>query len=249
MDQQQKELEIAQQIQRSLTMCASNVKINDTKVSATGVALILTIAEQMDATILLIQNGFSTHAPLLVRSMLERVVDLVLLTNDPAYYEQMEFESLIGDKRRFDGMAAAEDMKDDPSVQEQLAQWTEILQPRLDALAEKGYKEKTLVVKFSDVDKLGIADSRLKDGYTAFRVFSAFAHSTLSVLKVRHSDIDSERAMRPAPPELVSSILKSALIIFVDAIRQLPKLTDASEAAVTASIALADASWSKLHPA
>ena len=83
----------------------------EARVSAT---FLLTIAEQFAATVHLIEGEFSTHAPVLVRSMLDELADLRNLVDDPNYLDHLKFEDARSNVLMVDDFEADSDISSDP---------------------------------------------------------------------------------------------------------------------------------------
>jgi hypothetical protein len=204
----------------------------EARVSAT---LSLTISEQFAATLHLVEGGFSTHAPVVVRSMLEGLASLVNLTNDPNYLDQMRFESARADVTLFEEYAADPEMKEDKEAIATLAAWKVKAQPVRDALKEKGLKPQGIIEQFRQASML--------QNYIAYRVFCSFAHNQLTTLISRHAGNFELRYHHEAPAETTASTLTVALSVLCRAINTLPKFTDIMAVEVTRAIDDADAAW------
>jgi hypothetical protein len=117
----------------------------EARVSAT---FLLTIAEQFAAMVHLVEGKFSTHAPILVRSMLDELVDLRNLVDDPNYLDQLKFEDARSNVLMVDDFAADPDISSDPSTRMQLAEWRQKYQPIYDTLKSQGLKPQRATQKF-----------------------------------------------------------------------------------------------------
>lgn len=81
-------------------------KVADTELGRAAAHLCMTIAELFDATTCLIENGFSSHSPIMVRSMLEGMADLNILVEDATHLDHMAYESARSNTNIFERIAA-----------------------------------------------------------------------------------------------------------------------------------------------
>lgn len=196
-------------------------KVADSGEARVAASLCLTIAEQFGATLHLIEGGFSAHAPIMVRSMLEGLAGLLNLAKDPNYLEQMRYDNARSDVILFDAYAADHSMQDDKDAIAQLAAWKEKSLPLRDELKNKGYQKQEVIEKFK---RAGILSN-----YVAYRVFCSFAHNQLTTLISRHAGKFVLRYHDQPPEAMTTSLLSVAVSIVCQAANTLPKFTDLEE--------------------
>jgi hypothetical protein len=207
----------------------------EARVSAT---LCLTISEQFAAALHLIENGFSTHAPIIVRSMLEGLASLLNLVDDPNYVDQLKFEDARSNVVLFKEYAAVPDMKENKEAIATLNAWQKEAQQVLDELEARGFKPQSTRIG----DKLRKA--KMEHDYVAYRVFCSFAHNQLTTLLSRHAGNFELHYQEEAPAETTASLLTVALDIFCQAVRTLPKSTNVSEDRIAKSLEATAQAWS-----
>jgi hypothetical protein len=227
----------AQRAKRALDafLLAANVTdLGEARVAAT---LCLTIGEQFGAALHLFEGGFSSHAPILIRSMLEALADLRNLVNDPNYVDQIRFDdarsnvALFSDYAKVDGMTA-ESLKT-------LKLWGDKAQPVVDELKAKGLSKLNAIEKFK---LAGMAEN-----YVSYRVLCSFSHGQLTTLLSRHAGKFELSYHRAAPEQTTKSMIAMALAIFCQAVEQLPKFSDSRDAQLRAQLDAIDTAWTKLN--
>ena len=206
----------------------------EARVSAT---LCLTIAEQFAATLHLIEGGYSTHAPILVRSMLEGLANLICLVDDPNYLNQIRLENARSNVILFNEYAADPDMQENKDALAILAEWRARDEPVRDELSARGFRKQDVIEKFKKANIL--------QNYVAYRVFCSFAHNQLTTLIARHVGQFELRYHSDAPPALTASLLNVAASILCRAVVTVPKYTDIPEEKMRLAVDAADAAWTK----
>ncbi len=209
--------------------------VRDSGEARVAATLCLTVAEQFAAALHLVEGEFSTHAPVVVRSMLEGLASLLNLIKDPNYLDQMRFENARADVALFEEYGADPDIRDDTEAVATLAAWKTKAQPVRDALRAKGIKQQGIIEQFKQAGML--------QNYVAYRVFCSFAHNQLTTLLSRHAGNFELRYHHKAPVETTASTLTVALSILCRAINTLPNFTDLPADEVTRAIDDADAAW------
>jgi hypothetical protein len=205
------------------------VRVQDSGEARVSATLCLTISEQFAAALHLIQGGYSTHAPVIVRSMLEGLADLLNLVKDANYLDQMRFENARADVILFEEFAADPEMQEDKEAIAALTAWKAKAQPIRDELRAKGIKPQGIVDQFKQA---GMAQN-----YVAYRVLCSFSHNQLTTLLARHAAGTFElRYHHEAPEETTASTLTVALSVLCRAIDTLPLFTDLAAAEVTHAI-------------
>ena len=210
--------------------------VHDSGEARVAAILCLTVSEQFAAALHLVEGGFSTHAPIIVRSMLEGLASLLNLVKDPNYLDQMKFEDARANVILFEGYAADPDMREDNEAIATLAAWKAKAQPVRDALKATGIKHQGIIEQFKRAGML--------QDYIAYRVFCSFAHNDLTTLMSRHAG-SFLRYHHEAPAETTASTLTVALSILCKAINTLPKFTDLPAEEVTHTIDDANATWTR----
>jgi hypothetical protein len=204
----------------------------EARVSAT---FLLTIAEQFAAMVHLVEGKFSTHAPILVRSMLDELADLRNLVDDPNYLDQLKLEDARSNVLMVEDFAANPDISSDPSTRERLAEWRQKYQPICDTLKSQGLKPQRATEKF--------LRAKVSSLYVSFRLLSSYTHGQLTNLIARHAGDFELRYHEEPPAESTESLLTIALAILCQAANLAPKFTDVSAAEMTKAIDDIQADW------
>lgn len=210
--------------------------VQDSGEHRVAATLCLTIAEQFAATLHLIEGGFSSHAPVMVRSMLEGHANLLNVVRDPAFVDQIRYDNARADVVLFTEYAADPEMQDDTEAQETLAKWKAVAEPVRDELEAKGYGRLEVCQRFRRANILS--------SYVAYRVFCSFAHNQLTTLMARHADRFELRYHFEAPEALTASLLDVAVGILCQAVVTASHYTDLSDSELRQVIDAADAKWS-----
>ena len=214
-------------------------KVNDRGEARVSATICLTIAEQFAATLCLVEAGFSSLAPILVRSMLEGLADLLNLVKDARYLGQMRFENARNDVNLFTEYTHDPEMQEDKEAIANLREWSAKAAPLRAELAAEGFRPQSVVDKFK---KAGILQN-----YVAYRVFCSFAHNQLTTLIGRHGGNFELRYHNEAPPELTASTLNVAVSILCRAVETLPRFTSVSAGEMDQAVKAANEIWSKLN--
>lgn len=214
--------------------------VKDSGEHRVAAALCLTIAEQFSATLHLIEGGFSSHAPVMVRSMLEGHANLLNVVSDPAFVDQIRHDNARADVAFFTEYAADPAMQENTEAQETLAKWKADAKPVLDELKTKGYRKLDLYQRFKRAN--------IQHTYVTYRVFCSFAHNQLTTLLARHADRFELRYHCEAPEALTASLLNVAVGILCQAVITASHYTDLSDAELREVIDSADAKWSAVKP-
>lgn len=214
-------------------------KVADSGEARVAASLYLTIAEQFAATLHLIEGGFSSHAPIMVRSMLEGLAGLLNLAKTPSYLEQMRYDNARSDVILFDEYAADSSMQNDEDAIATLKAWKEKALPIRDELKANGYQKQDVIEKFR---LAGILPS-----YVAYRVFCSFAHNQLTALISRHVGNFELRYHDQAPEAMTTSLLSVAVSIVCQAVNVLPNFTDLDEAELKNKLDDMDQTWTSVR--
>jgi hypothetical protein len=220
-------LAAGREIKARLDELLLRANVQDAGEHRVAAVLCLTIAEQFAATLHLIEGGFSSHAPVMVRSMLEGQANLLNLVANPEYVDQLRYDNARADVVLFTEYAADPGMQDNVEAQETMARWRAAAQPVRDELEAQGYGKLDVPQRF-----------RL-----AGIVFCSFAHNQLTTLLARHADRFELRYHAEAPAELTAGLLNIAISILCQAGGTASRFTDLPEAELQQVIDAADATW------
>ena len=232
----QKMLTAAHLIKQQYDEFLLHANVTDSGEARIAASLYLTISEQFDATLCLVENEIASHAPILVRSMLEGLANLINLVNDADYLNQIRFEDARSNIILFDAYAADPEMRKDAAAIATLAEWRNISIPVRDELAGKGFKDQRVITKFKN--------AKIEPLYLGYRVFCSITHNQLTALMARHSG-PFLRYHHEAPTELIASTLTCAVAILTNAVKLSPMFSDIPEAEIQASMDKADADWTE----
>jgi hypothetical protein len=230
-----KMLAAAHEMKRQFDEMFFRANVQDSGEERVSATLCLTIAEQFAAALHLIDGGFSSHAPIIVRSMLEGLASLLNLVNDPRYLDQMRFDNARSNIILFDEYAADPGMQDNKEALSTLASWKEQDEPIRDDLVAKGFKRQDVIEKFKKANIL--------ENYVAYRVFCSFAHNQLTTLIARHAGHFELRNHSEAPAELIVGLLNVAASILCQSVVTISNYTDLSEEEVQRAVDAADVAW------
>ncbi len=231
-------LDAAEEIKKKFEQLVLNVEINDSGEARVAATMLLTVLEQFGAVIHLSRAEYSSHSPIIVRSMLEGLANLINLCKDANYLDQLRFDNARNNAITFAEYANDTSMQDDPKAIALLNDWRNKEIPIRDKLSAKGLKKQDVIEKFR---LAGIQST-----YVAYRVFCSFAHNQLTTLMARHVDKLELSYLRDAPAELKQSILNIALSIVSQSINMLPNFSNVDAATVKQTIDEADALWNSL---
>jgi Family of unknown function (DUF5677) len=232
-----KMIKTAHEVKERLDKLLLRANVQDSGEARVSATLCLTISEQFAAALHLIEGGFSTHAPVIVRPMLEGLATLLNLTKDPRYLDQIRFDSARADVTLFEEYTADPEMREDKDALATLAAWKDKAVPIRDALKLQGIKPLGIVEQFKRAGML--------QNYVAYRVFCSFSHNQLTTLISRHAGDFELRYHHEAPPETTESVLTVALSVLCRAFETLPKFTDLLASEVTSSLDDADEIWAQ----
>lgn len=230
----QRMLKVAHELIRPFEALIYRARVNDSGEARIAASLCLTICEQFHATLCLIDNGFATHAPGPIRSMLEGLSDLVNLTNEPAYLEQLHYENAVENIKLFRDYAALPEQEDE--ITQTLEQWRQQSEQDKKEFASKVNKDLKTRGK---LDKAGLSEQ-----YVTYRVLCGFIHPNLTSLIARHADVQPMLRYRgAAPPEVVTMLLNITVEMLGRALQTLPRFTNLTVDDIEAAIADAKQQW------
>lgn len=228
-------LAAAHEIKAQLDVLLLRGRVKDSGEHRVAATLCLTIAEQFAATLHLIEGGFSSHAPVMVRSMLEGHANLLNVVKDPEFVNQIRYDNARADVVLFTEYAADPGMKDNADAQETLAKWKADAKPVRDELEANGYGKLDVIERFK---KAGIAPL-----YVSYRVFCSFTHNQLTTLLARHAGDFELHYHFEAPEALTAGLLGVAVCILCQSVVTASHFTDLSDADLQQVIDAADAQW------
>lgn len=232
-------LAAAHDIKAQLDVLLLRGRVQDSGEHRVAGTLCLTIAEQFAATLHLIEGGFSSHAPVMVRSMLEGYANLLNIVKDPSFVDQLRYDNARADVVLFTEYAADPEMQDNAEAQGTLAQWKAEAEPVRDQLEAEGYGKLDVYRRFRNANILST--------YVAYRIFCSFAHNQLTTLLARHAHGFELRYHFEAPEALTAGLLNVALGILCQAVVTASHYTDLSDAELRQVIDAADAQWSAVQ--
>lgn len=188
---------------------------NTTRNRAAGM-LVASIAEMANAAMLLMGTPVQSHAPVLLRSMLEALVDLKCLLADDDYFDQLEFNDALQLVRVFRDFADAPGFMDSEERREQLAEMRAQTEARFEALRE-GRAE----VSTRDL----FARAGMAGDYVAYRTYCSWTHNKLFALRGRHGAHGIVRMGQPMPVDMQRSVVTNCVSIYARALQSLPDCT------------------------
>lgn len=174
------------------------------------VGLVLTIAEQFEAALLLANAHMSTHSATHVRSMIEALVAMKMLETDRTYVDRMRYEKSRGERRVYEGILADPNIPED--LKELIKKSYDVCDAQCKAFRAAGYKPKKIS------DDLGTAGLWHLVG--PYSMLCAFSHNDLAVLAFRHQGEKSMVYKQDDAPEFVQSVVSTALQVLMDATNQ-----------------------------
>jgi hypothetical protein len=232
-------LAAAHDIKAQLDVLLLRGRVQDSGEHRVASTLCLTIAEQFAATLHLIEGGFSSHAPVMVRSMLEGHANLLNVVRDPAFVDQIRYDNARADVVLFTEYAADPGMLANAEAQEALAKWKANAEPVRDQLEAEGYGKLDVYQRFKRANILST--------YVAYRVFCSFAHNQLTTLLARHANGFELRYHFEAPEALTAGLLNVAVSILCQAVVTASHYTDLSDVELRQVIDAADAKWTAVQ--
>lgn len=167
--------------------------------------LFLTIAEQFEVALLLIDAGMASHAAIHVRSMIEAIVDMHLLEKDSKHACQMYYETFRGGKNLCEELLR--DPYLDPESKQYIQRNLRKFQRRYKKLHGFGMRPKKISDGFSKSGMLYFAMS--------YVMLCGFSHNDLSILYMRHQGKRAMTYRAPDKPQLINMILYNAVSVIM----------------------------------
>jgi hypothetical protein len=200
------------------------------------VSLVLTIAEQFEATLRLANAHMSTHAATHVRSMIEALVAMKMLETSSTYVDQMRYEKLKGERRVYKGILA------DPHIPELLKlsikEMDDICLSECEVFRAANLKPKRIS---DDIGAAGLG--HLVGPYS---MLCAFSHNDLAALAFRHQSEGGMAYKRADSPEFVESIISTSLMVLMDATDQFGRLAKFPDNHFDTAFAEMNAKWADI---
>lgn len=187
-----------------------------------GACLTLTIFEQFRSALCLVDAGYASHAAGPIRSMLEGVADLINLSKDADYLDQLHYENARSNVALFNELLKMENVPDD--MAEKVGEWKDHDEPVRKELRKAGHE------KLAIEEKLKRAD--LDDAYAQYRILCAMVHTSITSLIARHAGRERLTELgycRPAEPDTIGMLLLIAVDLLVRAGSELHSFTDLTE--------------------
>lgn len=178
------------------------------------VGLVLTIAEQFEATLQLANAHMSTHSASHVRSMIEALVAMKMLESDSGYVDQMRYEKLRGERRVYEGILADPNIPD--HLKESIKKRHDVCNAECEAFLAAGRKPKNIS------DDFGAAE--LWHLVAPYSMLCAFSHNDLAALAFRHQGEKSMVYKQDDSPQFVQAVVSTALHVLMDASHQFGKI-------------------------
>ncbi|MCA8298800.1 DUF5677 domain-containing protein [Burkholderia sp. AU30198] len=194
----------------------SRMEMEDTtQIRAAGM-LVASIAEMANATMLLMGTPLQSHAPVLLRSMLEALVDLKCVLADDGYLDQLEFNDALQLVRVFRDFADSPGFMDSEERGQQLAEMRAQTEARYEAL-RPGRAE----VSARDL----FARAGMPADYVAYRTYCSWTHNKLFALRGRHGAHGMVRMGQPMPDDMQRSVVTNSVSIYARAMQTVPEFT------------------------
>lgn len=196
--------------------------IADSGEARIGASLTLTILEEFRSALCLIDAGYASHAAAPIRSMLEGVADLMNLSKDAEYLDQLHYENARSNVALFNDMLKLKGIPDETA--EKVDEWKGIEKPIRNRLEKAGYDKIAIERKLKNVD--------LGDAYVSYRILCAMVHTCVTSLISRHAGRERMTELgycRPAEPDVIGMLLLIAVDLLVRAGSELHSFTDLTE--------------------
>ncbi|WP_230089307.1 DUF5677 domain-containing protein [Burkholderia pseudomallei] len=200
------------------------------------VGLLLTIAEQFEATLRLANANMSTHSASHVRSMIEALVAMKMLESDGSYVDQMRYEKLRGERRVYERILADTNIPED--LKESVKTRHDVCKAECEAFRAAGRKPKKIS------DDFGAAGVWHLVG--PYSMLCAFSHNDLAVLAFRHQGERSMVYKQDDSPEFVLAIVSTALQVLMDATHQFGKIAKFPDGHFDSIFAVMNQKWSSV---
>ncbi|WP_133647750.1 DUF5677 domain-containing protein [Paraburkholderia flava] len=203
-----------------------------------GACLTLTIFEQFRSALCLVDSGLASHAAGPIRSMLEGVADLMNLTANAEYLDQLRYENARANVALFNEISRLDNVPED--IAATLARWIAREEPIRKELRKAGFDKLAIEAKLSRAD--------LGEAYVQYRILCSFVHTSITSMIARHAGRERMTELgycRPADPPVVGMLLMIAVDLLVRAGSELHRFTDIGEGEANAVAEEAKRVWEK----
>ena len=170
--------------------------------------LFLTIAEQLEAALLLARVGAVTHSAVHVRSMVEALLAFKLLGKDGSYVQQMKFQQLKGQKKILEGIVNDPDIPD--IAKDQIRPAFDDCLKDYQELYDEGLRARQISENFGHADLAHLA--------APYSFLCGFSHNDIAIIAARHQGDDGLIYKASPQPEIAISVLAVALIVMMEAV-------------------------------
>ena len=210
--------------------------IADSGEARIGACLTLTIFEQFRSALCLVDAGYGSHAAGPIRSMLEGVADLLILSKDADYLEQLRYENARNNVALFNELLKLENVPD--VIAGKVSEWRDRDEPVRKELRKEGHEKLTIEEKLKRAD--------LGDAYAQYRILCALVHTSVTSLIARHAGRERVTELgycRPPNPDAVGMLLLIAVDLLVRAGSELHSFSDLTENEVNDVVEKAKQVW------
>lgn len=214
----------------------ARANIADSGEARIGACLILTIFEQFRAAMCLIDGGHASHAAGPIRSMLEGVADLMNLSANAQYLDQLRWENARSNIAMFNDILTIDNGPED--MLRTVGEWKARDEPVRDELAKAGRERIQLEQKLKDVG--------LGKIYLHYRILCAFVHPNLTSLIARHAGrerMTELEYLRSVDRPVYQMLVMMAVDLLVRAASELHRFADIDESEVNAVAEEAKRLW------
>lgn len=231
----------AKEANEVLTRLVGAISLDGEERTRAAGMLLATIAEQMGAVIVLMATPMQSHAPILVRTMLEALVDLKCVVTDEDYLEQLEFTDVLQLRKvLIDYAKDPEFMAVEQFQREHAAVMAEV-EPRYEELRQ-GRSPVDIATRFR---RAGMAGA-----YVVYRMYCTWSHNQLFALRGRHQASGPIEMGAAMPIDMQRAVIVNAVKTYSDALRMLPQFASNADAGkIEVALMTADALVSSALPA
>lgn len=182
-------MDVAADHVKAVQQFIADVRVPPTAPGRPQCALFLTIAEQHEAAVRLLQVDLTSHAGVHIRGMFEALADQCLLGISEDHVRRMKYDQVAGAKRIFERVAAVDGLSDSQRAdyKAQLDELTRTHAP---------LHEEFRVKKLNQAE--AFAHAGLHDVLPYYTVLCSFAHNDLNALVYRHHRGDRMTHRTPA---------------------------------------------------
>lgn len=206
----------------SYEVLVGRANVADSGEARIGASLTLTIFEQFRSALCLIDAGYASHAAGPIRSMLEGVADLMNLSKDAGYLNQLHFDDARGNVALFDDAMRLGNVPNE--IADKLRERRDRDEPSRKELRKAGYE------KLAIEERLKRAS--LGEAYVQYRILCSMVHTSITSLKARHAGRERLTELgycRLAKPPVIGMLLMIAVDLLVRAGSELHSFTDLTE--------------------